>query len=175
MAYNYYPPQHLTKQPSMMLLEESLMYILTKTKNEPFSMAKLEKFLYFCDFDFYEKHEKHLFGLEYRKNFSGMCEGLPKALASMSARKHIVERSLLFCDYFAMKWEPKSEPKLDVIGAEFLEHIDWEIERLSQKMSSSDLNNLLFTDIPWMASDIGEVLDYEMVFYRDTEHAVSES
>ena len=157
----------------MVLLEESLLYIMTKTQNHAFSTAKLEKFLYFCDFDFYEKNERHLFELEYKKKFSGMCEALSKALSSMAARKQIQERSLLFCDYFSMKWEPKSNPKLDVIGAEFLEHIDWELERFSKK-SPSDLNNMLFTDIPWMATDIGETLDYEMVFYRDIEHAVSE-
>ena len=155
------------------IMEESVLYILDRTREASRNSAYLEKFLYFCDFDFYEKHEMHLFGLTYKKFMSGICEDLPKILASLAGKKKIKEASLLFSDFFSMKWNTLAEPDTAVIGDTFLKHIDWEIDRFSETNPSA-LNNYLFSDIPWMASEFGDYLDYEMVFYRDKQHAVSE-
>lgn len=153
--------------------EEAVLYILDKTRELSRNSGYLEKFLYFCDLDFYEKHETYLFGWVYRKFLSGICEDLPKILAALAGKKKIKESSLLFSDFFSMKWDPIAEPDTAIIGDESLKHIDWEIERFS-KINPSALNNYLFSDIPWMAAKTGDVLDYEMVFYRDKEHAVTE-
>ena len=68
---------------------------------------------------------------------------------------------------------PETEPDLSVLDGQEKEHIDWELNRLSD-MTATQLTNLSHKDVPWITAEIGKPIDYESVFYRTPETSVRE-
>lgn len=154
-----------------------LLYILKKVGGKPnVGMTVLYKLLYFIDFDYYEKYENQLMGLVYLKNYHGPTPRLFENLIGDMIKKGDVEVvKSKFYQYPQTKYlvNPAIEPDLSILNGKEQEHIDWELQRLSD-LTATQLTNLSHKDVPWISAENGKPLDYESVFYRTPETSVRE-
>ncbi|MBI1754732.1 DUF4065 domain-containing protein [Candidatus Azambacteria bacterium] len=154
-----------------------LLYILKKVGGKPnVGMTVLYKLLYFIDFDYYEKYEDQLMGLVYLKNHRGPTPLLFENLIDNMVKNGEVEIiKSKFYQYPQTKYlvNPKVEPDLSILNGKEQEHIDWELQRLSD-MTASQLSDLSHKDVPWVSAESSKPLDYESVFYRTPETSVRE-
>ncbi|MBI4828212.1 MAG: DUF4065 domain-containing protein [Nitrospinae bacterium] len=154
-----------------------LLYILNKVGGKPnIGMTALYKLLYFIDFDYYEKYEEQLMGMKYQKNTHGPTPVLfKKFIEEMIKKKEVEEIKSEFYKYPQVKYlpNPNIAPDLSVLNGREKEHIDWELQRLSD-MTASQLSWLSHRDVPWISAEEGDTLDYEAVFYRTPETSVRE-
>ncbi|MDD5639245.1 MAG: DUF4065 domain-containing protein [Candidatus Pacebacteria bacterium] len=154
-----------------------LLYVLKKVGGKPnVGMTVLYKLLYFIDFDYYEKYENQLMGLVYLKNHHGPTPRLFENLIGDMTQKGDVEVvKSKFYQYPQTKYlvNPVIEPDLSILNGREKEHIDWELQRLSD-LTASQLTDLSHKDVPWISAENGKPLDYESVFYRTSETSVRE-
>ncbi len=155
--------------------KEVLLYILKKVGGKPnVGMTVLYKLLYFIDFDFYEKYEEQLIGATYIKNHHGPTPLLfEKIIKGMIKDNEVEITKSKFYQYPQTKYliNPQTEPDLSILNGLEKEHIDWEIQRLSD-MTAKELSDLSHKDVPWITADENKQLDYESVFYRTDDTSV---
>lgn len=152
---------------------EVLLYVLNKVGAKPnIGETALYKLLYFIDFDFYEKFEEQLTGARYIKNHYGPTPvEFKKIIESMEGRQEIERVRSRYFQYEQKKYLPRRAPDLRVLSAQEIKHIDEVIARLSDK-NANELSDYSHNDIPWKVHKSGEIISYESVFYRDSEHSV---
>ena len=155
--------------------KEILLYILKKVGGKPnIGMTALYKLLYFIDFDYYEKYEDQLMGLIYLKNHHGPTPLLFKDLINDMVKSGDLEIiKSKFYQYPQVKYlvNPEAEPDLSILNGQEKEHIDWELQRLSN-LTANQLTDLSHKDVPWISAENGKQLNYESVFYRTSETSV---
>lgn len=155
-----------------------LIYILKKVGGKPnVGMTVLYKLLYFIDFDYYEKYEDQLMGLVYLKNHHGPTPRLFENLIDEMIKKGEVEIvKSKFYQYPQIKYlvNPEIEPDLSILDGKEKEHIDNELQRLSD-MTALQLTDLSHKDVPWLTAENGKPLEYESVFYRTADTSVREN
>jgi transcriptional regulator with XRE-family HTH domain len=152
-----------------------LLYILKKVGGKPnVGMTVLYKLLYFIDFDYYEKYEDQLMGLVYLKNQRGPTPLLFENLIQDMIKNGDVEIiKSKFYQYPQVKYliNPNIEPDLSVLDGKEKEHIDRELQKLSD-LTAVQLSELSYKDVPWITAENGKSIDYESVFYRTPETSV---
>lgn len=152
---------------------EILLYILDKVgAKSNVGETVIYKFLYFIDFDFYEKYEEQLIGATYKKNRFGPTPIEFAAIVnSMISDKEIEKIKSTYYQKEQKKYLPLRKPNLDCLSARELTLIDQVLSRLSDK-NASQISDHSHGDIPWKVTDDGEVIDYETVFYRTSKYSV---
>ncbi len=153
--------------------KEVLHYIINKCGDKP-NVAKtvIYKLLYFTDFDFYELKEKSLTGSEYRNIPLGPapCE-FDHALKDL--KKDDLVKEIHISETRQIKYISVKPPKLDLLNAEEIEHINKEIQRLCTN-NATQIAALSHEDVPVKATKKGNIIDYELVFYRSPSYSVRE-
>ncbi len=150
-----------------------LLYILKVVGSKPnIGQTALYKLLYFIDFDYYEKYEEQLMGLEYLKNQYGPTPRLFKpVMEDMIRAGQVVKVTSQFYHYPQTKYLPVVEPDLSLLTAPEKDHIDRVIARLAD-MTGAQLSDLSHRDVPWITAKWREPIDYEAVFYRTHDTSV---
>lgn len=153
--------------------KNALLYITQKIGALPnVGQTVLYKFLYFCDFDYYEKYEEQLIGATYIKNHFGPTPREFSAIVKeMIQEGKIEEITTKFFDKDQKKYIPVISPDLSVFSGRELQHIDEEIARLGHK-TAKELSDFSHQDVPWISTEIGKNISYEAVFYRTKETSV---
>lgn len=155
--------------------KQIFLYILKKVGGKPnIGMTALYKLLYFIDFDYYEKFEEQLMGLKYIKNHYG-----PTPIIFEKIINEMVKQNQIECiqskyykhDQKKYLINPKIEPDLSILNGQEKEHIDWELQRLSD-LNATMLSDLSHKDVPWLSAKEGKPLEYESVFYRTKDTSV---
>lgn len=167
------PPHRISvPQKNLKKFKEVLLYILEKVgAKKNIGETALYKIFYFIDFDFYEKFEEQLIGATYVKNHYGPTPVEFRDIARrMQLKKEILLVKSKYFDYDQKKYLPLRKPDLSVLTALEKEHIDWELQRLSD-MNGSELREYSHGDVPWKIYKHGEKLSYESVFYRDKSYS----
>ncbi len=153
--------------------KEVLLYILEKVGAKPnIGETALYKLLYFIDFDYYEKFEEQLTGARYIKNHYGPTPiEFKKIVGEMKEKGEIERVKSRYFQYDQKKYLPCRESDLRRLSAREVKHIDEVLARLSDK-NANELTEYSHSDIPWQVHKNGEIISYESVFYRDTDHSV---
>jgi len=153
--------------------KEILLYVLEKVGAKPnIGETALYKILYFIDFDFYEKFEEQLTGARYIKNHYGPTPVEFKKIVREMEEKGEIERvKSKYFQYDQKKYLPRRSSDLARLSAREVKHIDEVLDRLSGK-SANELTEYSHHDVPWQVHKFGEIISYESVFYRDTDHSV---
>lgn len=163
------PQQHLNK------FKQIFLYILKKVGGKPnIGMTALYKLLYFIDFDYYEKFEEQIIGLKYIKNHYGPTPIVfEKIIAEMIKKNQIECIKSKYYQHNQRKYliNPDVEPDLSILNGQEKEHIDWELQRLSD-LNAKMLSDLSHKDVPWLSAEEGKPLEYESVFYRTKDTSV---
>lgn len=163
------PQQKLDK------FKQILLYLLKKVGGKPnIGMTALYKLLYFIDFDYYEKFEEQLMGLKYIKNHFGPTPIIfEKIIQEMLNNNQIESIKSKYYQHEQTKYliNPEVEPDLSILNGQEKEHIDWELQRLSD-LNAKTLSDFSHKDVPWLSAKQGESIDYEAVFYRTADTSV---
>lgn len=152
--------------------KDILLYILEKCAGKPnIGETLLYKLLYFSDFNYYEIYEEHLTGAEYRKlPFGPVPQKLDSIIKQMIASKMIERFKTEYHGYPQIRYIPLTKPNLKNLKASEKDILDKVIEQYSD-WSASAISEYSHKDMPWLASKDGEVIDYELAFYRERPYS----
>jgi len=153
--------------------KDILLYILEKCAGKPnVGETLLFKLLYFSDFNYYELYEEHLSGAEYRKlPYGPVPQKLDSILRQMTSDKMLERLKTEYHGYPQTRHIPLIKPDLTKLKASEKDVIDRVIEQYSD-WSASAISEYSHKDMPWMATQNTEVIDYELAFYREHPYSV---
>lgn len=156
-------------------LKEVLHFIIHKCwQLENVGKTVLFKLLYFSDFDHYELYEKSITGETYKKlPFGPAPSHFDKIITELIKEKKVRKIGTQFRGKDQQKFICLQEPKLSQLSAEEIQVVDKVISRLAS-MNATQISAYSHGDMPWKSAKDGEVLDYEMVFYRSDTYGVRE-
>ncbi len=160
------PQENLSK------FKEVLLYILNKVGAKPnIDESVLQKMLYFIDFDYYEEHEEQLIGATYIKNKYG-----PTPVEFIKVIDEMIDNEDLDkvkSRYYheRTKYLPLRKADLLSLNANELSTINKVLEKLSD-MNARQITEYSHNDIPWLATNDEEKINYEAVFYRTPPYSV---
>lgn len=150
-----------------------LLYILERCAGKPnIGETVLYKLLYFSDFNYYELYEEHLTGAKYRKlPYGPVPQKMEMIISQMIDKRQIQRIKTEYHGYIQTRYLPLEKADLTCLKASEKEILDKVIEQMSD-WSAATISNYSHKDMPWMASKEGEVIDYELVFYREVPFSV---
>ena len=152
--------------------KEVLLYILGKVGSKHnVGQTVLYKLLYYIDFDFYERYEEQLIGATYIKNHHGPTPKEFIKIVEEMEGKDLIKVGDEYFKYPQTKYLPKRKPDLTKLKAHEIKMIDEVIERLSD-LNATEISEYSHNDVPWQATEEGEIIDYESVFYRTPPYSV---
>ncbi len=154
--------------------KEVLLYILSQTTGKlNVGETVLYKLLYFCDFNYYEKYREHITGATYIKNHYGPTPTDFKKVIQKNLGKEIAIDKNKFKGFDQTRYLALRAPDLREINGAEKEIIDDVISRLGS-MTATQISKYSHDDTPWLATKDGEVIDYQLVFYRSPAYSVGE-
>jgi len=150
-----------------------ILYILERCAGKPnVGETVLYKLLYFSDFNYYELYEEHLTGAKYRKlPFGPVPQKLDTIINQMIDKGQLQRVKTNYHGYPQTRYLPLEKADLTELRASEKEIIDRVIEQMSD-WSAAAISNYSHKDMPWLASKEGEVINYELAFYRETPFSV---
>ena len=155
-------------------LRDVLLYLAARIGAKPnVGETVYYKLLYFIDFDYYEKYGRSITGLTYIKNHYGPTpvQAFADFVSEMEANGDIELANTKYYAHTQKKYLPRKKAELKSLSASELAHIDWEIDRLSDK-SAAELTELSHYDTPWLIAETKKPIDYRSVFYRGDNTSV---
>lgn len=153
--------------------KQVLLYVLSEIGAKPnIGETALYKIMYFIDFDYFEKYQEKLTGARYiRNHFGPTPTSFKRVVEEMVVNEQLDITTGKHFKYKQRKYMPRTEPDLSQLSALGLEHIDKELDRLSD-MNGSQLTELSHKDIPWQITKDRQPIDYMSVFYRSSDTSV---
>lgn len=150
-----------------------LLYILEKCAGKPnVGETVLYKLLYFSDFNYYEVYEEHLTGAKYRKlPYGPVPNNIGDIMGKMIEIGELKRIKTEFHGYPQTRYIPLIKPDLRELKASEIEVIDHVIGQLSDYYATA-ISDYSHKDIPWLSTDEGDVIDYELAFYREKPYSV---
>jgi len=147
--------------------KEVLLYILNKVGAKPnVGQTVVYKLLYFIDFDYYEQYEEQLIGARYQKNkFGPTPVEFAKIVHTMEEDGDLTQVKNQYFERAQTKYLARRRPDLSVLTAQELQVIEDVLIRLSDK-NASEISEYSHGDVPWLATEDGQIIDYELAFYR---------
>jgi transcriptional regulator with XRE-family HTH domain len=154
-------------------LRNVLLYILERCAGKPnVGETVLNKLLYFADFNYFELYEEHLTGATYRKlPYGPVPKHLDQIMQQMIAEGLLTRIKTEYHGYPQIRYVPNTRADLKVFNAREMETIDHVIERMSD-WSALAVSEYSHNDIPWKATENGDVISYELSFYRELPYSV---
>ena len=150
-----------------------LLYILSECAGKPnVGETVLYKLLYFSDFNYYELYEEHLTGATYRKlPYGPVPQKIDAVINQMIDDGQLQRVKADYHGYPQTRYLPLVKADLTRLKASEKEVMDRVIEQMSD-WSATAISTYSHNDMPWMASKEGEVVNYELVFYRGLPYSV---
>ena len=147
--------------------KEVLLYILNRVGAKPnVGRTVVYKLLYFMDFDYYEQYEEQLIGARYQKNQYGPTPmEFTKIVQRMEQDGDLTEVKNKYFERFQTKYLARRAPDLSVLSGQELQVIEDVLSRLSDK-NGKEISAYSHGDVPWLATEDGQVIDYDLAFYR---------
>ncbi len=154
-------------------LETVILYITGRCGALPrMDVNLLINLLYLCDFNHYELHEEQLTGLLYTKQTYGPSpENITGILKEMEKDGKLQRFKGNYKGIPLIKYLPGVHPNLMNLSAAEKEVIDRVLEQFSHWPASA-LNAYTRDEMPLKATKQGEVISYELAFYREQGHSV---
>ncbi len=144
-----------------------VMYLLQKTAGFPnFEESMIFDLLYLADFHHYEKSESHLSSFIYRKTFGGPLpdEG-PPLLEKLIQEQSIQRIKFKSHGKTQQRFINLEMANLKYIQGDELEVINEIIHQYGNK-SKSEIMDFISNDLPWKATELNSIMDFELAFYR---------
>ena len=151
-----------------------ISYIIRKCENkENAGKTVIVKLAYFSDFNFYELYEKSITGATYLKYERGPYPPyIDTLITNMMDNNEIIIKKEQFQGKDIYKYYLTYEPDTTLLTKDELATIDEVIDKYSD-WTANRISEYSHGDMPWLAAEYNEELDYEFVFYRDEEYEAS--
>ena len=183
----------ITEQPNLVLAERTLVYgervskpILQKHKIQDILIHLLEKcagkpnigesmlynLLYFLDFNHYELYETQLTGMTYKKRSFGPFPFEWASIIAQMKKKNLIQQ--IKTNYLGLahsRYIPLAKADLGKLKASEMNVMDRVFDQFSD-WSAETLSSYISGDMPIITTKEGEVIDYELVFYREPPYSV---
>ncbi|HOI00801.1 MAG TPA: DUF4065 domain-containing protein [Bacteroidales bacterium] len=150
-----------------------LLYILEKCAGKPnVGETVLYKLLYFSDFNYYELYEEHLTGAKYRKlPFGPVPHKLDVIINQMIEAGQLQRIKTEYSGFQQTRYLPLVKANLTELKASEKEVIDRVIDQMSD-WSATAISQYSHKDLPWIVTDEGRYINYELAFYREAPFSV---
>lgn len=151
-----------------------LHYIISKCGHQDnVGKTVLYKLMYFSDFDFYEIYEEKMTGEDYVKLPRGPGpENFNEVIGELETEGKITQAIINFDNgAHQYRYFSKNDPSIDLLSSQELDVINNVLNKCSS-MRAGAISNYSHEDLPWQATDMYDVIDYELVFYRNPEFSV---
>lgn len=133
--------------------------------------SNLNKLLYFCDFNYYERYEEHLSGLQYKKLSSGpIPSDLPKLTMRLIQEKKIQRLKLAVNNKKQIRLFSMRGPDLTQFNAAEKSTIDHVIAQMGN-WTAEQFKQYISNDMPWKATEEGDWIHYNLAFYREAPYS----
>jgi uncharacterized phage-associated protein len=152
--------------------------LIDRCEDKPrFGKTVLFKLLYFSDFDYYELYEEKMTGAVYERLPYGPA---PSKTEFDTAIDELAEDGIIFYDRidfdeesYRFRYLSLKDPSLECLSKDEIKIINNVIDKCSD-MSATTITDYSHEDLPWQATEMGETINYELVFYRTPEFSVRE-
>jgi transcriptional regulator with XRE-family HTH domain len=153
--------------------KQVLLYILERCAGKPnVGETVLYKLLYFSDFNYYELYEEHLTGAKYKKlPYGPVPQRLSAILNQMITDNELEKFQTDYHGYTQTRYLPKAKPDLTQLKASEKQVIDLVLQQMSDWTATS-ISEYSHKDMPWLATEEGKDIDYELAFYRELPYSV---
>lgn len=153
--------------------QQVLLYILEHCAGKPnVGETVLNKLLYFSDFNYYELYEESMTGATYRKlPYGPVPQNMDTILQHMIDDRLVQRIKVDYHGYPQTRYLPLQKADLQQLKASEKEVIDRVIEHMGD-WSATTISEWSHKDMPWQATQEGEDIDYELVFYREVPFSV---
>jgi transcriptional regulator with XRE-family HTH domain len=150
-----------------------LLYILEKCAGKPnVGETVLYKLLYFSDFNYFELYEEHLSGARYRKlPYGPVPRRFESIVNAMIEKGELKKIKTEYYDKTQTRYIPLVKPDLTKLMASEKEVIDRVIEQMSD-WSATAISSYSHKDMPWLATEEGGNISYNLAFYRELPYSV---
>ncbi|MFZ2906275.1 MAG: type II toxin-antitoxin system antitoxin SocA domain-containing protein [Cyclobacteriaceae bacterium] len=148
--------------------KQVLLYILERCAGKPnIGETVLNKLLYFIEFNYYERYEQHMIGATFKKlQFGPVPQNMDAILSKMEEESLVKTFKTDYHGFMQKRFLPLAKPDLTQLKASEIEIIDHVISTLSD-FSAKSISLYSHKDLPWKATEDGEVIDYELALYRE--------
>jgi len=153
--------------------ENVLLYILERCAGKPnIGETTINKLLYFCDFNYYELYEEHLTGASYKKMSFGPVPQRANSIIIQMINQGKIERiKTEYFGYHQTRFLPLKKANLTKLSAAELIVIDNVIQQMSD-WNANKISEYSHKDMPWLATEMGEKISYNLAFYRELPYSV---
>ena len=150
-----------------------LLYIISRCENKPnVGKTLICKLLYFSDFNHYEIYEKPITDETYLKYEHGPFPSHINEILDEMIDDNVIEwKSETYAGYPQDHYYLKEAPDLSLLNTAELIVINDVIDKIGG-WTAGKASRYSHGDLPWRIAEDNDVLDYEYVFYRDSEYSV---
>lgn len=150
-----------------------LLYLLQQTAgNMKITEKDIPKIMYFCDFNYFEIYEEQLSGSSYFKmNNNVRIENFQQVISALIKNKNLIRIEIQKDQKKEKKLLAVSSPNLKCLNAAELEITQQTISSF-HNWSAQKIAEYLTEDIPHKVTEIGNLISYNLVFYRRGFHSV---
>jgi len=144
-----------------------LLYLLECCAGKPnIGETVINKLLYFCDFNYYEIYEEHLTGARYKKlPYGPVPQKMNNIIIQMVADKQLQRIKTEYHGFTQTRYLPLVKPDFMQLSAAEKMVIDDVIRQMGD-WNASKISEYSHQDLPWQATDDGDYIGYNLVFYR---------
>ena len=155
--------------------KQFLHYIIHQCGNlENVGKTVLFKLSYFSDFDYYELYEKKISSESYRKLPRGPAPcHFDEVMKELEEEGKIIPLATQYGKYDQQKFLSQKTPDGSLLNGNEIQVIDDVISKYSH-MNATRISEFSHRDIPYKATEDNDIIDYELVFYRDALFSVRE-
>ncbi len=151
--------------------EQVILYFASVLGKEIRGKKKLAKLLYYVDFDFFEKYQKHFIGDTYKKLPMGPYPiSLERITRKMATQKKLTIESVDEWNGFNPTEVYKSliEPDMSVFSMEEKDMLDRVLKKYGY-LNGKELEKLTHAEAPYIGTEEKGEIFYELAFYRGTD------
>ncbi|MFA6081218.1 MAG: Panacea domain-containing protein [Patescibacteria group bacterium] len=154
-------------------LKKLVVFILQRFNNEKLTETKLQKLLYYCDFNHFQQEKKSITGFIYRKNnFGPTVMDLPKILKEMESEKLIT--ILAEKNYYGSPQKRFSVVTKEIIPEDYFQDSERliinQVNEAYKELTPREISRLSHADFPYAATEnMGDEIDYTLVNFREEQ------
>ena len=148
--------------------KNAILFFSRKVQNGTLGKLKLMKLLYYLDFDFFEKYGYSVTGDEYLRFEYGPVPRMgEKILKGMNGKEiKITRRKIADGLNDQLHIEALKDFDVSVFTKEELLMLE-EVADKWEKFTGTEMKNASHGEAPWIATKPNDVIDYNLVYYRN--------
>ena len=148
--------------------KNAVLFFANKIRNGTLGKLKIMKLLYYLDFDFFEKYGRSVTGDQYLRFELGPVPRMAEKILKEMEGKQIKLMKRKVADGYKdqqhieplVEFDPKAFTNEEILMLE-------EIADKWEKFTGTEMKNASHGEAPWIAAKPNEVIDYNLVYYRN--------